>query len=35
MYWSVWTDAAGRLQWREDIYHKDTLLEQKRLALQP
>lgn len=35
MYWSVWTDAAGRLQWREDIYHKDSLLENKRLALQP
>ncbi len=27
MYWSVWTDTAGRLQWREDIYNKDTLLE--------
>lgn len=34
MYWSVWTDAAGRLQWRKDIYHKDTL-EAKHLAFRP
>ncbi|NLW05812.1 MAG: L,D-transpeptidase family protein [Pseudomonadaceae bacterium] len=35
MYWSVWTDNAGRLQWREDIYQKDTLEDNKRLALRP
>lgn len=34
MYWSVWTDNAGRLQWREDIYHKDTLKEIDQLALE-
>ena len=32
MYWTVWTDAAGRLQWREDIYHKDQFEQPKRLA---
>lgn len=33
MYWSVWTDTAGRLQWRKDIYHKDSLEDNKRLGL--
>jgi len=35
MYWTVWTDKAGRLHWRDDIYHKDTLKDNKRLALRP
>ena len=35
MYWTAWTDQAGRLQWREDIYQKDSLQENKRLALGP
>ncbi|MBE0506480.1 MAG: L,D-transpeptidase family protein [Marinospirillum sp.] len=32
MYWTVWTDSAGRLQWREDIYRKDQFSQPKRLA---
>lgn len=35
MYWTVFTDQSGRLHWREDIYHKDTLQADKRLALKP
>lgn len=35
MYWTVWTDNAGRLHWREDIYNKDSLQADKRLALSP
>lgn len=35
MYWTVWTDKSGRLHWREDIYHKDSLQADKRLALRP
>ncbi|OPX54266.1 Putative peptidoglycan binding domain-containing protein [Oceanospirillum multiglobuliferum] len=25
MYWTVWADKSGQLQWRDDIYHKDQL----------
>lgn len=25
MYWTAWTDASGRLQWRNDVYYKDQL----------
>lgn len=32
MYWTAWTDAAGQLQWREDIYRKDQFDQPKRLA---
>ena len=35
MYWTAWTDNAGRLHWRDDIYHKDSLKDKKRLALGP
>lgn len=35
MYWTSWTDEAGKLHWREDVYHKDTLQTNKRLALAP
>lgn len=35
MYWSVWTDKAGRLHWREDIYNKDSFKSDKRLAFKP
>lgn len=32
MYWTAWTDAHGRLQWREDSYKKDQFSQQQRLA---
>jgi len=32
MYWTAWTDANGRLQWREDNYKMDRFSQQKRLA---
>ncbi|SFX30878.1 L,D-transpeptidase family protein [Marinospirillum alkaliphilum] len=36
MYWTVWTDTNGRLQWRDDIYHKDGFKQPgQRLALGP
>lgn len=25
MYWTAWVDDQGQIQWREDIYHKDSL----------
>lgn len=34
MYWTAWTDAEGRLQWREDIYQKDRFEQPRRLARQ-
>ena len=33
MYWTAWTDHHGRLQWREDIYAKDSFSQPQRLAL--
>ncbi|GLR63635.1 L,D-transpeptidase family protein [Marinospirillum insulare] len=35
MYWTAWTDKAGRLHWRDDIYNKDTFQADKRLASHP
>ncbi|SFC39595.1 Putative peptidoglycan binding domain-containing protein [Marinospirillum celere] len=32
MYWTAWTDAQGRLHWHEDIYHKDQMKQERRLA---
>jgi murein L,D-transpeptidase YcbB/YkuD len=32
MYWTAWTDAHGRLQWREDSYKMDQFSQTKHLA---
>lgn len=30
MYWTVWEDENGNLQWRDDIYSKDHLPDPER-----